>query len=154
MEKQAIDILGPVPPETGSWEMRKIIMLAGAAVVFLLCIFCSCGDESMPSPSERADKMVDEWDRAALNLYRYSGRAIDYDGHAGYMVVMTPADSFPDADTLRDYQTPETSRQCAATVYEQLSGCFSDETEFYIITVICAPSGNALYTYLNGELQN
>ena len=134
--------------------MRKIILLAGAAVVLALCLFCSCGEESTLSPSERADKMVSGWDEAALNLYRYSGRDVEYDGHASYMVVMTPdTSSFPDAESLPDYQRPETSRQCAATVQSQLSDCFADAGEFYIIIVICNESGKVLYTYLNGVLQ-
>lgn len=135
--------------------MRKIIVLAGAAVVFLLCLFCSCGEENTLSASERADKMLSDWDAAALNLYRYSGRDIEYDGHAGYMVVMMPDPlSFPDGEALRDYQASETSRQCAAAVHEQLSVCFDGIPDFCIIIVICDGAGKVLYTYLNGELQN
>lgn len=133
---------------------KKIITLLCAATVGLLWLFCSCGDEVPLSASERADRMVSDWDAAALNLYRYSGRDVRYDGHSGYMVVMAPdAASFSDGNAVRDYQTEETVRQCAATVYGQLAECFAGEGEVYIIIAVCDGAEKVIFTFLNGALQ-
>lgn len=134
--------------------MRKIITLLCVLAVGALGLLCSCGDGRPASASERAGRLVGEWDEAALNLYRYSGRDVLYDGCDGYMVVMTPdADSFADGEALRDYQAVETVRQCAGTVYEQLAACFGGEEEVCIIVAVCDGDGKAIFTFLNGILQ-
>lgn len=134
--------------------MRKIITLLCVLAVGALGLLCSCGDGQPASASERADRLVGEWDAAALNLYRYSGRDVPCDGRDGYMVVMTPdADSFADGGALRDYQTEETVRQCAVTVYGQLAACFGGAEEVCIIVAVCDGSGKVIYSFLNGILQ-
>ncbi len=134
--------------------MRKIITLLCVLAVGALGLLCSCGDGRPASASEKADRLVAEWDAAALNLYRYSGRDVPYDGCGGYMVVMTPdADSFADGAALRDYQTVETVRQCAGTVYGQLAPCFDGEGEICIIVAVCDGNGKVIFTFLNGILQ-
>ncbi|MCM1149797.1 MAG: hypothetical protein NC319_06905 [Butyricicoccus sp.] len=133
--------------------MRKIITLLCVLAVGALGLLCSCGDGRPASASEKAGRLVSEWDAAALNLYRYSGRDVLYDGRDGYMVVMTPdADSFADGAALRDYQTEETVRQCADTVYEQLATCFGGDGEVYVIVAVCDGDGKAVFTFLNGVL--
>lgn len=134
--------------------MRKIIALLCVLAVAALGLLCSCGDGRSVSPSEKADRLVGEWDAAALNLYRYSGRDLLCDGRDGYMVVMTPdADSFPGEAALRDYQTEETVRQCAGTVYEQLAACLGGAGEVCIIVAVCDGDGKVIFSFLNGVLQ-
>ena len=134
--------------------MRKIITLLCVLAVGALGLLCSCGDGRPVSATEKADRLVGEWDAAALNLYRYSGRDVLYDGRGGYMVVMTPdAGSFADDAALRDYQTEETVRQCAGTVYGQLAECFDGAGEVCIIVAVCDGDGKVIFTFLNGVLQ-
>lgn len=134
--------------------MRKLLTLLCVLAVAAPGLMCSCGDGRGASASDRADRLVREWDAAALNLYRYSGRDVVYDGRDGYMVVMTPdADSFADGEALRDYQAEETVRQCAGPVYGQLAACFGGEGEACIIVAVCDGDGRVVFTFLNGVLQ-
>ena len=134
--------------------MRKIITLLCVLAVGALGLLCSCGDGRPASASEKADRLVGEWDAAALNLYRYSGRDVPYDGCDGYMVVMKPdAGSFADDAALRDYQVEETVRQCVGTVYGQLAACFGSAEEVCIIVAVCDGDGKVIFTFLNGILQ-
>ncbi len=134
--------------------MRKIITLLCVLAVGALGLLCSCGGGRPVSALEKAGRLVGEWDAAALNLYRYSGRDVLYDGQDGYMVVMAPdADSFADDDALRDYQAEETVRQCAGAVYAQLAACFGSEGDVCIVVAVCDGDGKVIFTFLNGDLQ-
>lgn len=134
--------------------MRKIITLLCVLAVAALGLLCSCGDGRGASAPDKADRLVREWDAAALNLYRYSGRDLPCGGRDGYMVVMTPdADSFSDGGALRDYQTEDTVRQCADTVYGQLAACFGGEGEACIIVAVCDGDGRVIFTFVDGVLQ-
>lgn len=133
--------------------MRRLKAAAGMVLLCLLCFFCTCGGFSAQTCAERAQRMVGRWDKAALNLYRYSGREIEYDGHDGYMLVMTPeAGLFPCEEALLEYQQPGTVRQCVAAVYPELSECFATaEAEVDIIIAVCDGDGKPLFTFFNGE---
>lgn len=131
--------------------MRVLKAAAGMALVCLLCFFCTCGGPGGETCAERADRIVGRWDKAALNLYRYSGREIEYDGRDGYMLVMTPETGlFSSEEALREYQRLETVRQCVAAVYPELSECFAGaETEVEIIIAVCGGDGKTLFTYFS-----
>lgn len=131
--------------------MRKWIASVLAA---LLCFLCSCGRASFDSACARAGELVASWDEATLNLYRYEGRAIEYDGHEGYMVVMTlDGGAFSSDYTQERYQSMETAASCVSGMEAQLERCFGAFKDVYIIVLVCDSGGSALYTFVNGEMQ-
>ena len=127
--------------------MGKIKAAAGAALLCLLYFFISCAGSGARTCVQRADTMAALWDEAALNLYRYSGQEIEFEGHGGYMLLMTPESSFfASEEALREYQSYGTVRRCVETVYRDLSECFAGEGACVVIAV-CGGDGRPLFTF-------